>query len=47
MIQLLKELLVSQHLPMLLGVLEDFVGQVDAWERGRGMKIHHIIDVAA
>ena len=29
------------------GVLEDLVGQVDAWQRSTGVKLHHVIDVAA
>ena len=33
--------------PVLLGVLEDVVGQIDARQRGTGVKLHHVIDVAA
>ena len=34
-----EELLVAQRFPMLLGVLEDLVGQIDARQRRSGMKL--------
>ena len=36
LVQLVEELLVAEHLPVLHGVLEDLVGQVDARQRGVG-----------
>lgn len=46
-IQLREELLVSQSLPVLLGVLEDVVGQVHAGQRRSRLHLHDMIDVAA
>jgi hypothetical protein len=47
LIQLAKELLVPERFTMLLGVLEDVVGQVHAWKRRSRVKLHYMIDVAA
>ena len=46
-IQILEELLVTQSIPVLFGILEDLLGQVDARQRGAGVMLHDVIDVAA
>ena len=47
LVQVLEELLVAEPQPMLLGILEDVVGQVDAGERSLRVMLHHVIDVSA
>ena len=39
LVQILEELLIAKPLPVLHGILEDLVGQVDAGQRGIGMKL--------